>query len=56
VGLEQRIVALSTQQRVVSDLTALLVLETEADYRRFGIEQNAQKTVRLIIALNKEAC
>jgi len=45
VGIEQRIVMLSTQQRVVSDLTALLVLETEADYRRFGIEQNALSNI-----------
>ncbi|HTM20687.1 MAG TPA: VIT domain-containing protein, partial [Kofleriaceae bacterium] len=35
------IVALSTRYRVLSDHTALLVLETEADYQRFGIERHA---------------
>ncbi len=40
-NLEQQIVAMSVEQRVVSDLTALLVLETESDYQRFGIAQNA---------------
>jgi len=40
-ALQQQIVALSTRFRVLSDFTALLVLETEADYRRFGIDRNA---------------
>ncbi len=44
-ALEQRIVALSTQARVVSDLTALLVLETAEDYRRFGIAQDARTDI-----------
>jgi tetratricopeptide (TPR) repeat protein len=35
------IVEESVRSRVLSDLTALLVLETEADYRRFGIERSA---------------
>lgn len=39
--IRDEIVATSTQQRVLSDLTALLVLETEADYQRFGIERTA---------------
>lgn len=39
--LAQEIVGLSTSQRVLSDLTALLVLETEYDYERFGIDRNA---------------
>jgi len=38
---EKKIVSLSTTKRVLSPLTALLVLETEADYRRFGIDRNA---------------
>ncbi|MCA9678994.1 MAG: hypothetical protein KC464_28445, partial [Myxococcales bacterium] len=36
-----QIVDLSTRYRVLSDHTALLVLETEADYQRFGIDRNA---------------
>ena len=39
--LEGEIVALSRAQRVVSDFTALLVLETDEDYRRFGLDQRA---------------
>lgn len=39
--LTTRIVELSTQKRVLSDLTALLVLETEADYARFHIDRKA---------------
>jgi len=35
------IVALSTRERVLSDFTALLVLETNADYARFGIDRTA---------------
>ena len=42
---ERAIVALSLAQRVVSDYTALLVLETEADYARFGIEQSALSSI-----------
>jgi TonB family protein len=38
-ALDARVVELSTHYRVLSDLTALLVLETEADYRRFGIDR-----------------
>ncbi len=39
--IEKRIISLSTKHRVLSDLTALLVLETEADYRRFGIDRRS---------------
>jgi hypothetical protein len=39
--LRGEIVSLSTSQRVLSEYTALLVLETEDDYRRFGIERTA---------------
>jgi hypothetical protein len=38
---KQKIIALSTRNRVLSPYTALLVLETEWDYRRFGIDRNA---------------
>jgi tetratricopeptide (TPR) repeat protein len=40
-SLAAEIVRLSTQFRVLSDFTALLVLETEADYARFGIDRRA---------------
>ncbi len=36
-----QIIALSTQHRVMSPFTAMLVLETDNDYRRFGIDRNA---------------
>jgi len=39
---DDRIVALSTHYRVLDDRTALLVLETEADYRRFGIDRRGR--------------
>jgi hypothetical protein len=38
---KREIVALSTQHRVLSPFTALLVLETDADYARFNIDRNA---------------
>ena len=40
-GLQKTIVDLSTKYRVLSDFTALLVLETEWDYQRFHIDRNA---------------
>lgn len=39
--LKAAIVELSTKSRVLSSLTALLVLETEADYARFRIDRRA---------------
>jgi tetratricopeptide (TPR) repeat protein len=39
--LKQRIVSISTSKRVLSPFTGLLVLETEADYARFGIDRRA---------------
>ena len=39
--LKKDIVDLSTRLRVLSDHTALLVLESEADYARFGIDRRA---------------
>jgi hypothetical protein len=42
------IVETSVRSRVLSELTALLVLETEADYRRFGIERNALADVLVV--------
>jgi thioredoxin-like negative regulator of GroEL len=42
------IVETSVQSRVLSELTALLVLETESDYRRFGIERNALADILVV--------
>lgn len=39
--LQREIVRLSTTHRVLSDFTALLVLETEQDYARFDIDRKA---------------
>ena len=40
-ALSQQILELSTTHRVLSSKTALLVLETDADYERFGIDRTA---------------
>ncbi|HMU39354.1 MAG TPA: VIT domain-containing protein [Pseudomonadota bacterium] len=40
-ALKHQIVELSTKYRVLSDFTALLVLETEADYARFQIDRRS---------------
>lgn len=42
------IVKLSTEHRVLSDKTALLVLETEADYFRFGIDRKALADILVV--------
>lgn len=39
---KRQIVSLSTAHRVLSPYTAMLVLETDADYRRFGIDRTAK--------------
>ncbi len=39
--VRKQILDLSVKYRVLSDYTALLVLETEWDYQRFGIDRNA---------------
>jgi tetratricopeptide (TPR) repeat protein len=40
-SLRDEVIALSVKQRVLSPYTALLVLETEADYARFHIDRRA---------------
>ena len=40
-ALRKQVIELSVRHRVLSPFTALLVLETENDYRRFGIERRA---------------
>ncbi len=39
--LRNQIITMSTRHRVLSDFTALLVLESDWDYQRFGIDRNA---------------
>ncbi len=40
-ALKNQVITLSTRHRVLSEFTALLVLETEWDYQRFNIDRNA---------------
>lgn len=40
-AIERQVVALSEQHRVLTPWTAFVVLETEADYERFGIDRTA---------------
>ena len=40
-SLRQRIIAVSTKHRVLSDFTGLLILETDEDYARFHIDRQA---------------
>ncbi len=40
-ALRKQMIDLSTRYRVLSPFTALLVLETDSDYRRFGIDRKA---------------
>jgi Vault protein inter-alpha-trypsin domain len=46
--VRQKIVALSTTHRVVSDHTAMLVLETEWDYRRFQLTRKALANILIV--------
>jgi Vault protein inter-alpha-trypsin domain len=39
--IQRQIIALSTRHRVLSDHTAMLVLETEADYARYRVKRRA---------------
>lgn len=48
--LADQIVKVSTTYRVLSPLTALVVLETEADYARFGIDRKALADVLVVDA------
>lgn len=50
-AIAQQIIGLSTRHRVMSDLTAFLVLETEADYARFQIPRTA--LVDILVVGNK---
>ncbi|MDC3952586.1 VIT domain-containing protein [Polyangium jinanense] len=47
-AIGREIVSLSTRFRVLSDLTALLVLETENDYARFGIDRTALADILVV--------
>jgi len=47
-ALKAQIVELSTKNRVLSDHTALLVLESESDYARFGIARTALSDIMTV--------
>ena len=47
-AMKAEIIALSTKYRVLSDFTALLVLETEWDYQRFNIDRNALSDIMTV--------
>ncbi|MBL8951801.1 MAG: hypothetical protein JNK82_13550 [Myxococcaceae bacterium] len=47
-ALKDEAVKLSTKYRVLSAYTALLVLETEADYARFGIDRKALADILVV--------
>ncbi|MCY1055926.1 AgmX/PglI C-terminal domain-containing protein [Nannocystis sp. SCPEA4] len=53
-GLQKTIVELSTKYRVLSDFTALLVLESEWDYQRFNIDRNALADILTVGATGVE--
>jgi outer membrane protein OmpA-like peptidoglycan-associated protein len=44
-ALRQKIVRLSTQHRVLTPFTGFLVLETEDDYARFGLDRQALRDI-----------
>ncbi len=46
--LKNQIIDLSTKFRVLSDYTALLVLETEWDYQRFGIDRRSLSEIMVV--------
>jgi outer membrane biosynthesis protein TonB len=47
-NLKAEIIELSTKHRVLCDLTALLVLETEADYARFQLDRRALADILIV--------
>ncbi|MCA9540510.1 MAG: hypothetical protein KC620_16535, partial [Myxococcales bacterium] len=53
-ALKQQIITLSTRHRVLSPYTALVVLETEGDYARFGIDRRALADILVVGATGVE--
>jgi tetratricopeptide (TPR) repeat protein len=53
-ALRHQIIDLSTKHRVLCDFTALLVLETEADYARFHIDRRALSDILTVGATGIE--
>jgi hypothetical protein len=47
-AMTKKIVELSVRERVLSDETALLVLETDADYARYGLDRKALADVLVV--------
>ena len=52
--MRKQIIKLSTKHRVLSDYTALLVLETENDYARYGIKRTALADILVVGASGVE--
>lgn len=50
-ALRKQMIELSTKHRVLCEATALLVLETEADYRRFNLDRRALADI-LVVGMN----
>lgn len=46
--LAREIVSLSVRHRILTELTAMLVLETEADYKRFDIPREAMRDIPVV--------
>lgn len=46
--LRRHVIELSVRHRIVNELTALLVLETDDDYARFGIDRSALEDVLVV--------
>jgi len=46
--LRKRIVTLSVEHRILNDFTAFLVLETENDYARFGLDRRALSNIMVV--------
>ncbi|MEM7152433.1 MAG: VIT domain-containing protein [Myxococcota bacterium] len=47
-SLRDTVIELSVRHRIFNDFTALLVLETEADYERFGLERRSLSDIMVV--------
>ncbi|MCA9648373.1 MAG: hypothetical protein KC501_00595 [Myxococcales bacterium] len=46
--LRQQAIDLSVEHRILNDLTAMLVLETESDYAAFGLDRRALRSIMVV--------
>ncbi len=53
-AIHKQIIKLSTEHRVLSDYTAMLVLETERDYARYGIKRTSLANILVVGASGVE--